>query len=198
MGYLAYWNHNVAYYDWIKNRTIECRNILDVGCGDGSLVRYLDDGRRMIIGIDADKECINYALNKSNSNNVQFICNHFETYNFEKKFDAVIFVASIHHMDMTAAVHKAKFILKPAGVILIVGLARPSTLIDWAVEIFRVIPCIIMSKIRHMQSNEKTNMPVLYDFLTMDEIRTIADVLLPSARIRYGLYYRYLLWWKKQ
>ncbi len=198
MRHPTYWNHNVAYYDWIKNTTIECQDILDVGCGDGSLVRYLDDGKRMLVGIDVDKECIKRALSESDSNNVKLICNRFEAYNFEKKFDAVIFIASIHHMDMAVALNKAKSILKPDGMILIVGLAKPSNFFDWVVEAFRIIPCTIVSKIRHMQSSEEKNIPVSYHFQEMNEIRTTANILLPSSKIKFGLFYRYLLWWKKQ
>ncbi len=198
MRHPAYWNHNVAYYDWIKNTTIGCKDILDVGCGDGSLVRYLDDEKRMLVGIDVDEECIKRASNESGSDNVQFICNRFETYNFEKMFDAVIFVASIHHMDITVALSKASSILKPGGMILIVGLAKPSSFFDWVVEAFHVIPCAIVSKIRHMQSSEENNIPVSYHFQEMNEIRTAANILLPSFKIKYGLFYRYLLWWKEQ
>ena len=197
MRYPAYWNHNVAYYDWIKNAAAACKDILDVGCGDGSLVRYLDDGKRKVVGIDADEECVKRALSESDSKNTQFICSPFETYNFEKKFDAVTFVASIHHMDMTAALNKAKSILKPDGMILIVGLAKPSNFSDWMVETFRVIPCGILSKIRHMQSSEEKNIPTSYHFPEMNEIRTTVNTLLPASKIRYGLFYRYLLYRKK-
>lgn len=194
-----YWNHNAAYYDWVKNSTINCNDILDVGCGDGSLVRYLDDGKRSIIGIDIDEKCIKCALtgDRHDPANTQFIRGDFETYCFQKRFDAVIFVASIHHMDMTAALNKAKSILKPDGMILIVGLAKPSNFLDWVVEVLRVIPCAIVSKIRHMQSSEKNNIPVSYHFQKMNDIRVTANTLLPSAKIKYGLFYRYLLWWKK-
>lgn len=108
MRHPAYWNHNVAYYDWIKNTTIAFKDILDVGCGDGSLVRYLDDGKRKLVGIDVDEECIRRTLDESTSNNVQFICNRFETYNFEKKFDAVIFIASIHHNGHDSGAEQSK------------------------------------------------------------------------------------------
>lgn len=195
-----YWNHNVAYYDWVEDRTAGCRDILDVGCGDGSLVRCLDDGKRSITGIDVDEECIKRALDgdRQDAANTQFICGRFETYEFQKQFDAVIFVASIHHMDMTAALEQARSILRPGGVILIVGLAKPSNFLDWAVEALRVIPCAIVSKVRQMQSSEEKHIPVSYHFPKMSEIRAVARTLLPSAKIRYGLFYRYLLWWKKQ
>ncbi len=53
-----------------------------------------------------------------------------KTYNFDKKFVAIIFIASIHHMDITVALNKTKSILKPNGMILIAGLAKPSNLFD--------------------------------------------------------------------
>ncbi len=192
----AYWNHNTAYYGWIKKNTANCRDILDVGCGDGSLVRYLEDSRRSISGIDIDEGCIKRALGEYGTANTNYICGDFETYNFGKEFDAVIFVASIHHMDMAAALNKAKAILKPGGMILIVGLAKPSNPLDWLVEALRVVPCVVISKVRHMQSSEDGGIPVSYDFQGMNEVREIADSLLPSSKIKYGLYYRYLLNWR--
>ena len=153
MQYPKYWNHSVAYFGYIKNIVADCKDILDVGCGDGSLIRYLDDQKRVLIGIDADKKCIDFAANNTDSDNIKFICSRFEIYNFEKKFDAIIFNSSIHHMDMKDAVNKAKTILVPGGIILIVGLAKPSNVFDWVLEIFRVIPCAIISKVKHMRSS---------------------------------------------
>ena len=39
----AFWNHNAAYYPWIRKQLegIAATRILDVGCGEGSLARYL-------------------------------------------------------------------------------------------------------------------------------------------------------------
>lgn len=53
-----YWNHNSAYNPWVKKKTMNCRSILDVGCGDGSLILYLNDGIKKIIGIDPDRRSI--------------------------------------------------------------------------------------------------------------------------------------------
>ena len=98
-----YWNHNSAYYPWIQKRTGKCETILDVGCGDGSLALFLDDGKKKITGIDADSHCIEKAISNNNGSNVDFYCYSFEDYSPNEKFDAIVFVASIHHMDMTEA-----------------------------------------------------------------------------------------------
>ena len=55
---LEYWNHNTVYYNWIKKQLKQSNRILDIGCGNGFLIRYLDDGTKFLMGIDSDKFCI--------------------------------------------------------------------------------------------------------------------------------------------
>ena len=105
-----YWNHNSAYYPWVQKKVASCRTVLDVGCGDGSLALFLDDGTKRIVGIDTDKHCIEKARSVKNGDAVEFICVSFEDFTNDKTFDAIVFVASIHHMDMTSALKKAKFL----------------------------------------------------------------------------------------
>lgn len=193
-----YWNHNTAYYKWIKQRTADCRSVLDVGCGDGSLVAYLDDGSKNLTGIDAELSCISTANAVNSSSNTQFFCCRFEDYEVHGPYDAIIFVASIHHMDMTAALEKAKTLLSRNGLLVIVGLAAPSAARDYVIEGLRILPCKIISKYKHMRSSEEQNIPVSYHLPTLNEVRDISSKILPHAVIKYGLYYRYLLEWVKQ
>ncbi len=190
-----YWNHNTAYYPWVQKKATSCRTILDVGCGDGSLALFLDDGIKKIIGIDRDNHCIEKACSVENGGTVEFICCCFEDFPQNKTFDAIVFVASIHHMDMIKALQKAKSLLTPCGKLLIVGLAKPSTIIDWALEVARVLPSKILSAFHHMQTSEELNLPTAYDYPRMKEIRSIVKKELPGAKIHYALHYRYLLEW---
>lgn len=194
-----YWNHNTFYYKWIKEQIKPNSKVLDVGCGDGTLAFYLKDVCNEIVGIDPFKECIDTAKDLySNYNNICFINSSFEDFKYDKEyFDVVIFVASIHHLDLKEAILKAKALLKEKGQLLIVGIASPTTLIDWTVELLRVIPCAISSKLHHMISTEQNNVPTLYSYNTMDEIRTIINDELLGATLEYGLYYRYLLSYQK-
>lgn len=36
----------------------DCKSVFDVGCGNGSIVVYLDDGFKKLTGIDNDLSCI--------------------------------------------------------------------------------------------------------------------------------------------
>lgn len=193
-----FWNHNSAYYPWIKTTVTDCKSILDVGCGEGSLVRFLDDGKKEITGIDIDASCIERAESADKSDKVKYICCDFEDYSSEKQFDAIIFVASIHHMDMASAVKKAKAMISPGGKLVIVGLSKPSTVLDLIIEVGRIIPSKIVSRKHKMESSEDINVPVSYVLPKMNEVRDIVREQLPGAKIRYGLHYRYLLEWEKE
>ena len=192
-----YWNHNTAYYGWIEKRLSGRRRILDVGCGDGSLAAFLNDGMRTIMGIDAEEDCIARARDAVDSPNVSFLCAKFEEYQSEELFDAVIFAASLHHMNMREALNKAKGILSPGGRLLIVGLAASSTVTDHLLELFRVLPAKVLSALHRIRTAEELGTPASYNFPPMNEVRRTAHALLPGAVIRYGLYYRYLLEWEK-
>lgn len=192
-----YWNHNTAYYKWIKRRTAACTSILDVGCGDGSLIAYLDDGCKKLTGIDIDVSCISRANARNRSENAQFFCCDFDSFVSRGFYDAIIFCASIHHMDMIVAAEKAKALLSPHGVLIIVGLATPSTAVDYVIEGLRILPCKIISALKHIQSSEDQKIPVLYNLPSLNEVREVMSKVLPGVVIKYGLFYRYLIEWTK-
>lgn len=65
-----YWNHNVAYFQWIKGEIAACTEILDVGCGGGSLLAFLDDSSKRLTGLDLDEGRQKIARARNVSNNM--------------------------------------------------------------------------------------------------------------------------------
>jgi len=193
-----YWNHNTAYYRWIAERISDCGSVLDVGCGDGALAAALDDGTRAIVGIDPDERCVREARRKHPSPRMAFERCSFEDFAADRSFAAVLFIASLHHMEMAPALIKAKELLSPGGKLLVVGLAKPSTVPDYVVELLRVIPSRAVSALKRMRTSEELGIPASYEFPEMNAVRSAAKELLPGARLRYGLHYRYLLEWVKK
>ena len=195
---MEYWNHNTAYYEWIKTEAASCRSVLDIGCGDGALISYLDDGSKNLLGIDNEQSCIDIANRQHRTGNATFLCLGFEDFDTDRKYDAVTFVASLHHMNMKSAIEKATSYLEDDGVLLIVGLAKPSNAFDYIIEGMRIIPSSVISRIKHIKSSESKSIPVSYDFQSMNEVRETANTLLPGYTLKYGLFYRYLLKWTKR
>lgn len=193
------WNHNFAYHNWILNHTKGKNKILDVGCGDGTLEFRLVNDNNDITGLDIDADIISIAKKNNKNKNVRFINGNFLEYDFKKeKFDAIIFVASIHHMEMEKALIKAKKILNKNGIIMIVGLAKPSNIIDWVIEISRILPSKIISKLKHIKISEDLNINVKYEIPRIGTVRNICKKELKKYKIKYGLHYRYLLYWIKK
>lgn len=191
------WNHNYAYNSWIAKRVGNRKRILDVGCGNGTLALFLRTETNYVIGIDPSASAVPKANEANMYSNVDFVQTDFESFEAGgEKFDAIIFVASLHHMDMAAAVEKAKHLLEKDGILIIVGLAKPSSVIDWAVEAARVIPSRIVSTIKKNVTSEELNIEVSYDLPTMSEVRRLCNDCLRSHKIKYGLHYRYLLTWE--
>ena len=192
------WNHNYAYHNWVIKKIKNNSTILDVGCGDGTLCFKLSSCNK-VIGIDTSKDAIKIANQNNTHDNVSFINDDYLKYNFNNKFDVIIFVASIHHMNMEEALIKAKSLLNKNGKIMIVGLAKPSTIIDNIIELYRVIPSFVISKIKRNKTSEELNIKTNYNFPTMSEVRlTIKKVLGSNYKIRQALHYRYLLIWDKK
>ncbi len=192
------WNHNYAYHNWILKNIKNDSTILDVGCGDGTLAFKLANNK-MIVGIDTNEESIKKANQLNKNNNINFINDDYLKHEFDLKFDYIIFVASIHHMNMEKALQKAKTLLNENGEIIIVGLAKPSTIVDHLIEAFRIIPSFIISKIKNNKTSEELNITTSYNLPKMNDVRsTIKKVLGNNYKLRPALHYRYLLTWNKK
>ncbi len=197
MNDLPYWNHNAAYYPWVKKQLGDRRRILDVGCGDGTLVRYLSGSDRTVTGIDISPACIKRAAEADPGGHAEYLLCPFAEYRPDRLFDAVLFVASLHHMDMPRSLAKASDLLTKDGKLLVVGLASPSCPADRLIELCRIVPAGIGSLVHAMKSPEELGIPTCGRLPEMAAVRDAVSRQLPGAVLRRGLYWRYLLVWQK-
>ena len=98
-------------------------------------------------------------------------------------------------MDMTESLRKAKSLLSSCGILVIVGLAKPSTIPDWILEAARVLPSKLSSLLHHIRTSEELGVKTDYRLPRMSDVSRIVRQELPGARIHYALHYRYLLEW---
>ncbi len=193
-----YWTHNVAYHNWILDQISPGDRVIDVGCGDGLLLQKLAARCAEAIGIEPHGPSAEAArLRLAGMTNAEVLNTSFEDYGGTEA-DAVIFAASIHHMYMAAALEKAASLLAPGGRIIIVGCARPEGAGNMLIEALRVIPAKIGSIIHGEKNGGEIGVPTAQPPLPLKNIRSIAQKYCPGAKIRRGLYYRYLLLYKKE
>lgn len=192
-----YWNHNTAYHKWIISQVKEQDKVLDVGCGEGLLVYRLAQKCKEVMGIDTHIPSIEKSKKRIEGlENASVIPVEFEDFDGEQNyFDAIVFVASIHHMDMEFCIDKSKKLLKPSGKLLIVGLAYPYTILDRVIETSCFLPVKIGDLFHKVRGD--VGAPIVDYKVTLNDIRTIVKNKLPNAKLKHALYYRYLLKWIK-
>lgn len=106
--------------------------ILDVGCGDGSLTKKIallaKNGK--VTGLDASKSMIAYAKENSCSGvfpNLDFIYGKVEDTSLEKKFDLIVSFSCFHWVrDAETAIRNLSKALKPGGQLVLLTYPKES------------------------------------------------------------------------
>src|SRR5947209_2633103 len=140
-AHAVYWNHNAAYHDWICRIAMEHRGaVLDVGCGEGLLAYRLAPVSAQVTGIDPDGSAVVRAKRRVRGlHHVTIQETGFLEFDSEPdRYDLVTFVASIHHMNLGAALLRARRLLRSGGELVVVGLSANKTVVDWAVSGFQL------------------------------------------------------------
>jgi SAM-dependent methyltransferase len=194
-----HWNHNVAYHGVVR-RAVPSGSVdlLDVGCGRGRLARALalGDSRRHVIGLDPSGEMVD-AARAANEDvpGLEFVEGDFLACAIPAdSLDFVCFVASLHHMDQARALAKAAEILRPGGRLLVIGLARATTVPEQLVSAL-CAPVVWFNDLR--PDFAPGDVPIVEPLLGWRETARLARGALPEAHFRRRLYFRYSLRWTK-
>jgi SAM-dependent methyltransferase len=193
-----YWNHNVAYHGAVLDAVpADCGAALDIGCGDGLLVRKLAGHARQVTGLDRSPQMIERARRLSaDTSNASFCEADFLTIELPPGgYDFVCAVATVHHMDFTSAVTKMTRLLRPGGRMALVGLARNDTPLDWLISGLGV-PVVQANRLLRDKA-DPDGVPMMDPGMSWGQVRNEANRLLPGARFRRRLLWRYSLIWTK-
>lgn len=207
------WNHNDHFHDWILRSLPDApARVLDVGCGRGELVSALVTRAAMVEGIDPDAATAYAAATRFHDRpGVRIarrgLAEQAADPALTGQYDAVIMVASLHHMDPAAALAEARTLLRPGGQLLIVTLTRPESPVDHAWDVLSALMNPLIGLVKHprpvrppdrqLETGSTAAPPVRDPQLTIDELREIATDLLPGARIRRRQGFRVTLSWQK-
>lgn len=194
------WNHNIAYHRVVR-RAVPAggRDLLDVGCGSGRLARALATARpgRRVLGLDPSREMIE-AARAANEGvpGLEFTEGEFLDLEIPpESFDFVSFVASLHHMEQPMALTKAAEILRPGGRLVVIGLARETTVPEKVVSAV-LTPVAWFNDLRP-DFDGTHDSPVPEPLLGWHETADMAHATLPHSHYRRRLYFRYSLRWTK-
>jgi SAM-dependent methyltransferase len=184
------WSHNDHHHPWILRQVPPgARRALDVGCGTGGLVRVLATVVPDVTGIDPDERVVALAGRRCRVGDLLSVPP-------EPAYDLVTAVAVVHHLPPAAALTHLRALLRPGGRLLVVGCYRASTPTDHLVGLVAVPANLAagLARSRHAPAARVAmSAPTAAPRETLPQLRAIAAAVLPGARIRRRLFWRYTL-----
>jgi 2-polyprenyl-3-methyl-5-hydroxy-6-metoxy-1,4-benzoquinol methylase len=192
------WNHNIHYFDVLLGAVpTSAKSALDVGCGDGMLARLLAQSVERVVGIDRDAEQIELAKASTTTVQLEFVQGDVMNYPFAETFDAVLSVATLHHLPTEAALRRLADLVSPGGVVAIVGLARSTSLVDFAHDGVGTVLTQVLKRSGGRRFYEHSAPIVWPPDDSHATVRRIAAAVLPGAVYRRHPLWRYTLVWRK-
>jgi 2-polyprenyl-3-methyl-5-hydroxy-6-metoxy-1,4-benzoquinol methylase len=191
------WNHNIHYHDLVLTAIpAGCRRALDVGCGQGLLARKLARRCEEVTAVDADHDTILRARSSGPVNSrISFVEGDVMAQSLSVQgYDFITAVATLHHLPLVPALKRFHDLLKPGGILAVIGLYRVCTLEDyaWAAAGFSVSRIL---RFRH--GHDDVSAPIREPQDTLREIRNACNATLPGAVVQRRLLFRYSLIWRK-
>ncbi|MGW5937839.1 class I SAM-dependent methyltransferase [Streptomyces celluloflavus] len=195
------WDHNAHYHPWILRQLPErFDSALDVGSGSGDLARLLAGRAGTVHGIDSDPEITTQAQElTSQGTPATFTAADALTGIPADSYDVITCVAAIHHLPFTAALTVFRRHLAPGGTLVILGLSRPTTPGDY---LLGAVASPLNALTGWLKNRGRTaSRPVAMTASTRPADMSFPDIVreaqavLPDARLRRRLFWRYTLVW---
>lgn len=197
------WDHNAHYHPWLL-RQLPRRfgRALDVGCGTGDLVRLLAGRADEVCGVDSDPGIVEKARELSGDLYGHVIHSVADAPDGlpPGPYDVITCVAVLHHLPLAETLTRFRRQLAPGGTLLIVGLARDETFVD---HLLGCASIPLNAATGWVKNRGRTaSRPASMTAVTRPADATFAEIarearrILPGARLRRRLFWRYTLVWR--
>jgi SAM-dependent methyltransferase len=204
-----------------------CQAALEIGCGKGEFSRRLAERSEHVLALDLSPEMIRIARNHpAHASNIEYQLVDVMNYDLPpESFDCIATIATLHHLPLREALLKMKAALKPGGILLVLDLFEPikwhgraardsragrvntsvreglcDTFLNF-VAMAASVSLRLISQRRLLARREVRaawNEHARHDiYPTMKEIRDLCAEILPGAKIKKHLLWRYSVVWQK-
>ncbi|WP_347348709.1 class I SAM-dependent methyltransferase [Nigerium sp.] len=212
------WSHNDFFHPWILRNLPERRHhAVDVGCGEGALVAALASHFDRVTGIDVDAGMRADAARATRTlphvtitdGSLADLTRRLSSPAGSDSppdaglpgVDLITMVAVLHHLDAASALQQVRDALAPGGRFLAVGLAAPRSAVDigWDVASALTNPLIGLAKHPHPHRGPRPPdaFPTRNPEHSVDDLRRVLRRVLPGARLRRRLAFRYTIEWTR-
>jgi SAM-dependent methyltransferase len=206
---------NNHYHNFLlRQLPIDCQDALEVGCGKGEFSRRLAERSKRVLALDLSPEMIRIAREQSTGcPNIEFQIADVMSYDLPAEgFDCIATLATLHHLPLREILLKMKAALKPGGVLLILDLfepertlVKPAGFFDSVIVNALAIPLSVSLRLIHhgrlLPNRAARDAWATHErhdiYPTMDEVRALCAEILPGAKIKKHLLWRYSVVWRK-
>jgi len=205
---------NDHYHNFLlRHLPSNCHDVLEIGCGTGGFARLLAKRSQNVLALDMSPEMIRIARECS----TEFPNIEFELADVRERvlpmegFDCIATIATLHHLPIREILLKMKAALRPGGVLLVLdlfeadrNLLRTEGLLD-TLGNFLAIPVSVSLRVIHqgrlLPRREVRDAWAEHErhdiYPTMSQVRELCAEILPGARVRKHLLWRYSIIWQK-
>jgi ubiquinone/menaquinone biosynthesis C-methylase UbiE len=201
------WTSNNQYHNSLLRYVPEgCEHALEIGCGTGAFARALAKRCGRVVALDLSAEMIRVARSRSGRfENLEFQLADAMTWSFpQSHFDFVCSIATLHHLEQRELLLRIKNALKPGGVLVVLDLVQSDSLAERMCD---VVALGVSGSLRLIHNGRLQPRPEVRraweqhgkhdSYLTMGQVRALADEILPGSRIERCLLWRYMLVYQK-
>jgi 2-polyprenyl-3-methyl-5-hydroxy-6-metoxy-1,4-benzoquinol methylase len=191
------WNANTHYHGLVLGSLPSgVSRVLDVGCGDGILCAELvAAGVRNVVGLDVDRPVLERARARHQGKRIKWMHGDVLDAALEpQSFDAVVSVATLHHMDAARSLERFAQLVRPGGTVVVVGLAANG----WSDLPLGAVALVARTVLGFIYGRWEHTAPMCWPPpLTYREMKALSARVLPGVRYRRHLLSRYSLVWRK-
>ncbi|MFY9618686.1 MAG: methyltransferase domain-containing protein [Pyrinomonadaceae bacterium] len=200
------WTHNNHYHNFLLRRVpANCREALEIGCGTGAFARRLAERAEHVTALDLSPEMIRVARSQSSDiSNIRFQLTDVNNWDFPARhFDCISSIATLHHTSLREVLWKAKGALAPGGVLLVLDLFEPDGFADSLTNMAAAGMSGVLRLLHNGRLKPSPEVQAAWDehgrhdsYLTVPEVKRLCAEVLPGARIRKHLFWRYSIVWQ--
>ena len=199
--------HNDHYHNFLlRQLPSRCHSALEIGCGKGEFSRRLAERSEHVLALDLSPEMIRSARECSaHLPNIEFeLADVIQRELPTESFDCIASIATLHHLPLREVLLKMKAALKPGGALLILDLFEPRGVADTLLNLLAVAVSGTLRLIHHGRVRPSRDARAAWAtheahdlYPTMSQVRELCAEILPGARVRKHLLWRYSVIWQK-
>jgi len=203
----AGWDHNSHYHGFLlKQLPPHCMETLDIGCGTGAFSRLLAQRSDRVLGLDLSPRMIEIARERSRATpNVDFQVADATAWKFPAaRFDCVASIATLHHLPAETTLSRMRDALKPGGTLIVLDLFQEEGLADALTSRLAVPVNVALRLVKTGRLRRPRELRAAWaehgrhdSYLTLAQVRQVCGSVLPGARVRKHLLWRYSITWQK-